>query len=422
MRPVLLSLSALALALVLSPANLQSRAGQALFDLRVAPLASPAAASSGEPQLSVSSRGILLSWIERDGQTASLKAAERTAGGWSAPVTVAAGDDWFVNWADVPSVLRLSDGTLVAHWLQKSGPGTYAYDVRLTYSGDEGRTWAESFTPHHDGTETEHGFASLFEMPGGGLGLVWLDGRQMAGEAGAGGDHAGAPGAMSLRFAAYDASWTQTADTALDARVCECCPTTAAVTADGPIAAFRDRSEDEIRDIYVARVADGGWTTGRPVHEDNWQINACPVNGPTLAADGSRVALAWFHAKERTGATFVAFSDDAGRTFGAPVRVDDGATLGRVDLELLADGSALVSWIERTEDGAEFRARRVTHSGERSAPVTVAPLASSRASGYPRMARHGDELVFAWTDAGAPRSGQSPQVRTAVATVPTVGR
>lgn len=36
------------------------------------------------------------------------------------------GKDWFVNWADVPSAIRLANGTLVGHWLQKSGPGTSA--------------------------------------------------------------------------------------------------------------------------------------------------------------------------------------------------------------------------------------------------------------------------------------------------------
>ena len=140
------------------------------FDVK--PLASPAAAGSAQPQLTVSDRGVLLSWIERAGTQAVLKFAERTANGWTAPRQVAAGSDWFVNWADVPSVLRLADGSLYGHWLQKSGPSTYAYDVRLARSTDDGKTWSPSFTPHHDGTQTEHGFASLFQMPGAGLGLV----------------------------------------------------------------------------------------------------------------------------------------------------------------------------------------------------------------------------------------------------------
>src|SRR5262249_19603753 len=125
-------------------------------------LPSPAGANSAQPQLSSSSRGVLLSWIERNGEKATLRFAERTRQGWSVPRTVASGSDWFVNWADVPSVMRLETGTLVGHWLQKSGSDTYAYDVRLSYSRDDGRTRSQSFSPHADGTKTEHGFASLF--------------------------------------------------------------------------------------------------------------------------------------------------------------------------------------------------------------------------------------------------------------------
>jgi hypothetical protein len=154
-------------------------------DLTVASITTPAGPASAQPQLSTSSRGVLLSWIERNGSTATLKFSELAGGRWSDARTIASGDNWFVNWADVPSAMRLPNGTLVAHWLQKSAASTYAYDVRLSYSTDDGRTWSASFLPHHDGTPTEHGFASLFAMPRGGLGLIWLDGRAMKG-----GEHA----------------------------------------------------------------------------------------------------------------------------------------------------------------------------------------------------------------------------------------
>jgi hypothetical protein len=351
--------------------------------IAVTSLASPAGNGSAQPQLSTSSRGVLLSWIEKAGSRATLKFAERSASGWTQPAAVASGDDWFVNWADVPSVIRLGDGTLVAHWLQKSAPDTYAYDVRLSHSRDDGRTWSPSFTPHQDGTKTEHGFASLFQL-GDGLGLVWLDGRT--------------EGAMSVRFGAFDRAWRQSAEVPVDGRVCECCPTSAVVTADGPIAAFRDRSDEEVRNIAVARYVDGRWTEPRAVHDDGWKIPACPVNGPMLSARGRNVAIAWFTMQQEQGRAFVAFSSDSGRTFGEPVRVDDQGSLGRVDVELLVDGSALATWIEFAEKRAQFRARRIEPSGSRSAAVTVSALEGSRASGYPRVAMHGDELIFAWTE------------------------
>jgi hypothetical protein len=300
---------------------------------------------------------------------------------------------------------------LYGHWLQKSGPDTYAYDVRLARSTDDGRSWTASFTPHHDGTKTEHGFASLFQMNGSGLGLVWLDGRAMKSE-GHGGH--GGSGDMSVRSATFDPSGKQITETALDLRVCECCPTAAAVTSDGPIIAYRDRSPSEIRDISIVRLVNGKWSDPVAVHHDNWHIAACPVNGPALSAIGRRVAIAWFTAQGEQGRAFAAFSDDAGQSFAAPVRLDDFSALGRVDIALLDDGSAVATWIEFQEGRAQFKMRRVDRHRTKSAAMTVSNLAASRASGYPRLARAGNELVFAWTE-----SSQPSRVMTAVATVPT---
>ena len=259
--------------------------------------------------------------------------------------------------------------SIVAHWLQKSGPDTYAYDVRLSYSKDDGKTWSPSFLPHQDGTRTEHGFASLFPM-GDGLGLVWLDGRAMKPGAHEG-DHDA--GAMSVRFARYDRNWKLVEESAVDERVCECCPTAAAVTAEGVIAAYRDRSTGEIRDIHTSRLIGGKWAAPAPVFPDGWKIAACPVNGPGLSARGRDVALAWFTVKQEQGQAYLAFSKDAGRTYAAPIRVDDGGSLGRVDVELLPDGAALATWIEfadhlsRRSPGR--RRRRSSARGASTAPA-----------------------------------------------------
>jgi type II secretory pathway component PulM len=383
-------------------ASIQTRA------LTVQSVTSPARANSAQPQLSSSSRGLVLSWIERDQSKATLRFAERSGSGWSTPRDVASGTDWFVNWADVPSVIRLASGELVAHWLQKSGPDTYAYDVRLAYSKDDGKTWSTSFTPHSDGTKTEHGFASLLQMPGAGLGLAWLDGRAM--KAGGSHDPHGADaGAMSVRFATFGRDWKQTSELPVDLRVCECCPTTAAITAEGPIVAYRNRTEDDVRDIFISRLENGTWTGPKAVHADGWKIVACPVNGPMLSARGRDVVVAWFTAQADQPRAFVAFSKDAGRTFGTAIRLDDAGSLGRVDVELMPDGSAMASWIELADQRSQLRVRRVEASGAKSPAVTVSGLASGRASGYPRIGLSGGQVVFAWTESENGRT----HVRTA---------
>lgn len=344
---------------------------------------------SGMPQITVSGDRAILSWLEISHTGATLKFAERSGEGWTDPRVVASGTDWFVNAADVPSVLRLSDGTLAAHWLTETDPAREAYDVHLAFSHDDGRTWTPSISPHHDGTKTQHGFVSLFELPDNALGVVWLDGRQTDNPEN---DN------MSVRSAVFDRQGARLSEALVDERVCDCCPTSAATTSSGPLIAYRDRSADEIRDIAVARLENSTWSAPRLVHADGWQIEACPVNGPALAANGRDVALAWFTAAGDHGRAFVAFSQDAGASFGAPIRVDDDGATGRVAAALIEDGSAVVSWMENVDKRPTLRFRRVFGSGSRGPIQNVPASDGSRPTGYPRMMRHGSELLFAWTE------------------------
>jgi hypothetical protein len=368
---------------------------------------SPAPAGSGEPNLAVGpDGGVYLTWIERLAEGGhALRFAVLEGDRWTAPRTIATGDDWFVNWADFPSLAALPDGRLAAHWLQKSGAGTYAYDVRIALSADGGATWSAPLTPHRDGTQTEHGFASMWAAAGDSVGAVWLDGRRFTA------DGHDAANEMMLMHTRIAADGTAAAEHPLDERICDCCQTSVAMTSAGPLVVYRDRSPEEIRDIYVVRQVDGAWTAPQPVHADGWEIAACPVNGPFASAEGDRVVVAWFTAAQDQPRVNVAFSDDAGATFGSPVRVDGGAALGRVAAQLLPDGGALVSWLEGDgADGARIQVRRVASDGGLGTVRTVAESAGARASGFPRMARAGDRVVFAWT-----LPGETPQVRVGTA-------
>lgn len=364
----------------------------------VTPITSPAGPGAGEPFLAVGPDGTLfLSWLEPvDSSSHAFRFAAYDGTDWSTPKTIRAGSDFFVNWADFPSIKVLDDGRLAAHWLQKTGPGTYAYGVRVSQSTDRGATWSAPIIPHRDSSDTEHGFVTLWRE-GNGMGAVWLDGRKYNKEG-----HSPTNEMMVVTTTISPAGETA-AETRLDERACDCCQTAVAVTSRGPIVAYRDRSPDEIRDIYVVRRVDGRWTAPVAVHADGWRIAACPVNGPAIAAVGNRVALAWFTSANDSARVKVAFSSDAGATFGAPVRIDDGNPAGRVDVALLHDGSALVSWIERTGgDTAIVQVRRVAADGTADAPIAIATSSAARASGFPRMVMHGRGAIFAWTEPGKP--------------------
>ncbi|HLL73904.1 MAG TPA: sialidase family protein [Pyrinomonadaceae bacterium] len=362
-------------------------------------LQSPALDKSGQANLVTDRRGrVYLSWIDRTPDNLfTLRFSVREGAGWSRPRTIAEGRNWFVNWADFPSLFVLPDGSLAAHWLVKSGAGTYAYDVHMARSSDGGATWSKPTVPHRDATQTEHGFVSMFPAQGGRLlGAVWLDGREMK-EDTSGGGHGHGHGDMTLRYAALGADGKPSDEALLDARVCECCQTSAAATRDGAVVVYRDRSPEEIRDIGVVRLVKGKWTPPRVLHADGWKIDACPVNGPSVASDGAlRAAVAWYTAAGEKPLVRVAFSADQGETFSAPVTVSDGSPAGRVSVAMLADGSAVVSWLEIAGSGGEVRARRVWPAGKMSQPVKVAATGVARWNGFPRMALAGDALVFAW--------------------------
>lgn len=389
--------------------------------LTVEPVPSPTGVDAAEPFVGSGPDGqMTLSWLERNADSSvALRLATLAPDGatWSAPTEIVRRTDLFVNWADFPSVVALGEGRLLAHWLQRSGSGRYAYDVHLSESRDGGATWGASAFPHAAGVPAEHGFVTILPTGNGGANILLLDGTAGALlkdsiRASTGKEPAeGHGGAMQLGFANW-ADGAVTTTRMLDPRTCDCCQTASAMTSKGPIVVYRDRSDDEIRDMSVVRLVNGEWTAPAPLHNDGWKIDYCPVNGPATSAIGDTVVAVWFTGAQDTSRVNVVFSTDAGATFNAPVRADDGLPAGRVDVEMLSGDAALVSWIERVGgDTAQVRARIVRRDGRVEPHVVVSPSSGTRSSGFPRMARTDDGVLIAWTIPGKPSRVELARIR-----------
>ncbi len=391
-------------------------------------LAVPAGESSHLPNLSLGANGTMyLSWVEpgKDGTTRLLFAA-LTAKGWSEARPVAEGSDWFVNWADFPSVAALADGTLAAHWLARVGVETYAYGVQVSLSRDGGKTWSDSIVPHSDRSPTEHGFVTMAATKEDAFSLVWLDGRAMAGGHGSDDLDGHGGGDMSLRTVTIDREGKLGPERLIDPRVCECCQTTGAVVGGNLVVAYRDRSDEEIRDCSLARISTESISSPKTIHDDGWNQEGCPVNGPTLAARDDELAAVWYTEAAGRPQVFLAHSADGGHEFGAPVAIDDGNPVGRVDVVSHPDSGWFAIWLERGDEGGEVRGRWIATDGTKHPSVLIARTSPGRASGFPQVERVGRRVVLAWTEVIAESSGSAgptapTHIRTADLVFPAAG-
>ena len=314
-----------------------------------------------------------------------------TKGTWAEPRMIASGDNWFITDADFPSMTVLSDGTLAAHWPANAAEDVEAYDVNIALSHDGGATWSKPIVPHRDKVKSQHGFVSMSPGADGQLHVIWLDGRNAPEEG---------KGDMALMHTTIAADGTLGPEAVLDKRVCECCQTSAATVPDGMLVVYRDRSDDEIRDISLLRYSNGTWSQPTAISQDKWQIDACPINGPAISSSGQNVAVAWFTGAEEKLRVYTVLSNDSGKTFGKPIQVDDGKPSGRVDVSSLPTGGALVTWMERGEQGSQIRIRRIDPNGVVQPSAVVSGTSAVRPGAFARMELSGNQAFIAWITSG----------------------
>lgn len=324
----------------------------------------------------------LLSWVEQGNGAYTLKYAIWRTGAWSQARTVAAGRHLWRHPAELPELVSLSDGTILAHWIEK-GKEEEAEDI-LVSSSHDGIHWSEPVMAHHDRSPVQHGLASMVASGPHQASIFWLQALK------------GEDGPVSLMQTVVGADGKEIREQDLDSDVCSCCPTSVVKTAKGLLVAYRDHTPQDIRDIAVIRFENGKWLPSKILNPDKWQINACPVNAASASAKDSRVAIAWYTEANDNPRVQIIFSSDAGTTFGKPIVVSSHDAQGYASTALTDDG-AYVSWIEEGEKSASVKVRFLSSAGV-AGPVLQVAEGSRQSLGYPQLLHVGSETWIAWGD------------------------
>ena len=350
--------------------------------------------NSSESFLLSTNDNLYISWTEQVADSNFLYLSKLENNTWSEKSIIKKGTDWFVNWADFPSISYNDiSSSIFSFHLQKSSEETFSYDVNYHFNIND--SWIDMKNIHDDNTFSEHGFVSSVPYKDGFM-VSWLDGRNTYGK----GQDGHAKGAMTIRSAILDSNGKIINQSLIDEMVCDCCQTSMTISNDIPMVAYRDRSKDEIRDIYFSRYIDSKWTEPQPIHDDGWEINGCPVNGPNVDSYKNNVVVSWFSASNGRPKVNLKFSSDNGRTFGDKILIDDveNSPIGRVDVEFLNSKEVMISWLSTVDGKGKLLMRKIGIDGEVGSIKVIDEVSTERSTGFPQIEEFNDDVFISWTD------------------------
>lgn len=365
--------------------------------------------TGGQPSVALEpDRGFIVTWQSTQQEVTSLNwLALNFDGEQTGRGVIAQGPNWFVNWADTPALAVLDNGDWVAFWLERNDPTMLeGYDIRVVRSTDRGATWSTPISPHRDGTKTQHGFVSMIAAGDDRLLMAWLDGRRAAATAShtsddSTHDHESAP--MTLRSAVLNRASQISEEFEIDEKTCSCCQTDMARWAGQALIVYRDRTDDEVRDISVAQRTLARWESPKAIHNDGWKIEGCPVNGPAIAVSGRKGLVFWpTFVNDQMILRYVVAESPEALANGPRMKELQLPAIpsGRVDTTAWHDGF-LLTWISRARDRPAVEVAIVDANGQIELGVPIAePALRGRSTGFPRIVSDGGRGLVVWPELG----------------------
>ncbi len=265
------------------------------------------------------------------------------------------------TWGGDPPTIAANKGAIYVGWTRRvrsaEGSGT---DLMVSVSRDGGTTFDDAVKVNDDTMPASHGMHSLALGKNGEVFAAWLDERALRENKAVhtmhhtGDTEAAEPNSEVYFAVSRDGGRTFSANRKIAGDVCPCCKTSMTVSPEGRLyLSWRQVLPESFRHIAVAVSDDGGKTFSSPVvvSNDQWQLNACPVSGASMAAgtDG-KLEVVWYTAGNAgPPGLYKAESINGGKSFEPRSLVSTDAVGGPPILLNAGNGAAI--YIFSASDG-----------------------------------------------------------------------
>lgn len=310
---------------------------------------------------------------------------------FSTPIVVTPeAEDISADGENRPKIAVTSDGTVLLSWTQTL-PQRHSGNIRFARSTDSGQTFSIPVTLNDDGRITSHRFDTLAIDGAGRVAVAWLDARDRDAAREQGGKFSGVS-IYTAQSADNGASFS--ANRKFQQHICECCRIALTWMQTGPVVFWRNIFGVNTRDFAIANLNQGGV---RRATDDDWQIDACPHNGGSIAADGqSRLHLTWStNGNKRQGLFYKRIDGD---WESQPLAIGNPAIQANHAAVVAAGDTIILTW--REFDGSAYSVQMMhSKDGGSSWGEPQRLMNSSGAADYPVPLINGKRVLVVWNTA-----------------------
>ncbi|UAY52717.1 exo-alpha-sialidase [Ferruginibacter albus] len=285
----------------------------------------------------------------------------------------------------MPKIAVKGDGSIVAVYEVEASTkeNEWAGFIAFIQTSDKGKTWTAPRCIHADtAANGSHSFASITRLSNGEIGACWLDAST---------NKSGRP----VKFASANGNNGFTNEVLVDSIACECCRTAISCNANKISIVYRDIINDSIRDMSVSTSSDNGKTFSNPVSfsKDDWNIMACPHNGPGVVTTANATYATWFTGASQKGVYY----GELNNTNQTVVKKQLSSNGRNIQLCLTADNSRLIAYNEMIQEGDSVYYKIVLDRIDGDKIFTKDATASNIHASYPVIKSFANnKTVVAW--------------------------